>query len=75
MTRTEENFGSTVPEGDDLVGVASQRDTKGTCKTKVGQFQGAVLVNEEILGFQVPVQDPARVAIVKAFDELVEIAL
>jgi hypothetical protein len=58
-----------------LVSVAPQRDTKGTCKTKVGQFQGAVLVNEEVLGFQVPVQDPARVAVIKAFNQLVEIAL
>lgn len=43
--------------------ISSERDTKGSGKTKIGQFEVTILVNEQVLGLQVTVKHAVRVAI------------
>lgn len=47
-------------------------DPKGTSKSKISNFQDASSVNKKILGFEVSVDDPARMAIIDSVDKLEE---
>lgn len=58
-----------------LVGIHPHRNTKGPSQAKVCQFDNALIVNQEVLGFQVPVEDSATVTEVNALQDLVKIAL
>jgi len=71
----EEDLRGAVPEGDDLVCVGPDGDSKGPGEPKVGQLEGAVLANEEIVGLEVAVEDAACVAVVNALEHLVQEAL
>lgn len=57
------------------MGVGPQRDTKRSCKTKVCEFEVSVLVDEQVLGLEISMEDPVRVAEVEALDELQREAL
>ena len=70
LAATEQNFGRTVPESDDLVGVSAERNTKGASQTKIGQLQVALLVDEQVLRLQVTVQDAVGMAVARALEEL-----
>jgi hypothetical protein len=48
------------------MGVRPQRDTERTCKTEVRKFEVVSLVDEQVLRLQVAMQNPVRVAVVKA---------
>jgi hypothetical protein len=48
------------------------RDTKGSSKSKICDFEGSLPVNEKILRFQVSMHDSAGMAVVDAVAELVE---
>ena len=50
--------------------VCAQGDTESACKSKVGNLQVTVLVNEQILRLEVAVEDAARVEVIDALDEL-----
>jgi hypothetical protein len=50
-------------KGHYLVSVRSHRNTKRTGKAKVRQFQIIPVVNEEILRFQIAMEDAMRVAV------------
>ena len=49
LAAAEEDFGRAVPESDDFVGVCADGDAKGSGQAKVGKFEGAVRVDQEVL--------------------------
>ena len=67
----EEDVWGAVPEGDDFVGEGVHRDAEGAGEAEVGEFELAFVVDEEVLGFQVPVEDAVFVAEGDALQELV----
>ena len=60
--RAEEDVRGAVPEGDDLVAEGVDGDTEGARKAKVGEFELALVVDEEVLGLEIAVQDAVVVA-------------
>jgi hypothetical protein len=50
----EEDFGGTVPEGNDLVGQRADGQGESAGKAKVSELERAGLVNKEVLGLEVP---------------------
>lgn len=53
------------------MGVGAEGDAEGTREAEVGEFEVAFFVDEEVLGFEVAVEDAVGVAVADAFDELV----
>jgi hypothetical protein len=62
--------GNTECPGETEVWVSATPNSESTCRL-TGDLEVALLVDEQVLGLQVPVQHPVRVAEVQAFDELV----
>ena len=62
----EEDVRRAVPQRDDLGRVAPHRDAERPRQPEVGQLQLAALVDEQVLGLQVAVQDVAAVAVREA---------
>jgi hypothetical protein len=61
---TKENLGRTVPQGDHLVRIGSDRDPHHTGQSEVGQLDHVGLdVDEEVLRLQVSVEDASLVAV------------
>lgn len=44
-----------------LMGVDPDGNPKGSCQAKICQFNDALVVDEEVLGFEVPVKDTTTV--------------
>lgn len=63
----EEDVGGAVPQGDDFVGEGVDGDAEGAGETKVGKFEVAGGVDEEVLGLEVSVEDAVVVAEGDAF--------
>ena len=61
-----------VPQRDHLVSVHTDRDTKGPGQTKVGDLDAAVLVNQEILGLHVSVENSPLVTEQDVLQQLTE---
>lgn len=57
------------------MGVDSDRDPEGPSQAKVRQFNHSFVVNQQVLGFQVPVKDAATVAEENALKDLVKVTL
>lgn len=55
----------------DLVGICAHRYTEGPREPEVRQLQVVILVNQQILGLQIPVEDPVGVTIIKSSIQLV----
>lgn len=55
--------------------VCSDRNPKGSSQPKVGQLDGSLLVNKEVLRFQVTMEHTARVAKHNPLQDLVRVAL
>jgi len=53
------------------VGVGTEGDAEGAGEAEVGEFKIAFFVDEEVLGFEVAVQDAVGVAVAGAEEELV----
>jgi hypothetical protein len=67
----EENIRGSIPEGYDLVGECVDGYSEGSGETKIGEFELAFVVDEEILRLEIAVEDSVRVAEVDALEELV----
>lgn len=67
----EQNVGRAVPQRDDLVGEGVDRDSEGAGKTKIGELQLALVVDEQVLGLEITVQDAVLVAKSDAAQQLV----
>lgn len=53
LATAEENLGSAVPESDDLVGEGANRQAERAGQTEVGQLQGALAIDQQVLRLQV----------------------
>ena len=71
LAAAEEDLGRAVPQRDDFVGVGAQGDAEGAGEAEVGEFQVARAIDEEVLRFQVAVEDPVGMAVADAEEELV----
>lgn len=71
VTRTEKDLWSPIPQRDHLMGVGSQWDTESAGQAEIGQLQVALLVDQQILRFEIAMQNSMGVAEVNASDELV----
>lgn len=69
--RAEEDIRGAVPEGNDLIGEGVDGDAEGPRKTEIGEFELALVVDEQVLRFQVAVEDAVFVAESDALQELV----
>ena len=63
LSSTKQDLWSTIPKGDDLMGIASQRNAEGSSKTEISQLEISILVNQQVLGLQVTMQYTARVTV------------
>ena len=70
-SRAEEDVGSAVPEGDDLVGEGVDRNAECSGQTEIRELELALVVDEEILGFQVSMEHPIFMAKGDTLEELV----
>ena len=50
---SEQNFWRSVPHGDDFVRVGPHRVAEGSSEAKVGEFDDSLLVNQQVLWFQI----------------------
>lgn len=57
------------------MGVGAQRHAKGSSQSKVSQLDGTQLINEQVLGLQVSVNDPMRVAEIHPLQQLKKVTL
>ena len=55
--------------------VGTHWDTEGPAESKVGNLDGSLVVDEQVLGFEVTVDDTARVHEHDALQDLVRVAL
>lgn len=55
--------------------VDSNRNTKGPSQAKISQFDNSLVVDQEVLGFQVPVEDSTTMTEVDTLQDLVKVAL
>ena len=67
----EQDVRGAVPEGNDFVGEGVDGNAEGAGETKVGEFELAFVVDEEILGFQVTVEDAIFMTECNSLEELV----
>lgn len=58
-----------------LVGVHPHRNPEGPSQAKVRQFDDTFVVNQEVLGLQVPVEDSTAMAKVNTLQDLEQVAL
>lgn len=57
------------------MGIDPDRNTKGPSQAKVCQFDDSLVVNQQILGLQITMEDSATVTEVNALQYLVKVAL
>lgn len=57
------------------MGVDPDWNTKGSRQAKICQLDDALVVDEEVLGLEVPVQDAPAVTEVYSLQDLVQVAL
>ncbi|KAH3660693.1 hypothetical protein OGATHE_005025 [Ogataea polymorpha] len=67
---SKKDLRASVPQCNNLVSVCTQWHPESSGKAKVGNLQITFFVDEQILGFQVPMQDSMRVAVVEPTNEL-----
>lgn len=68
---SQKDVWSAVPEGDDFVREGVDGDAKGTGETEIGEFELAFVVDEQVLGLEVAVEDTVFVAKGDSLEELV----
>ena len=69
------NLGCSVPQRDHLVSVHTNRDTEGSGQTEVSDLDASVLVNQEILGLHVPVENSPLMTEQDALQQLKRVKL
>ena len=73
MSGSKKNLRSPVPESNDLVRVALERNGEGASESKICDLQNPpVLVDQQILGLEIAVENAVGVAVSDALAELVE---
>lgn len=67
----EEDVRSSIPERHDLVRKRVDRNPKSAGKAKIGQFQLTFIIDQQVLGFEIAVEDPVLMAKGDSLQELV----
>lgn len=76
MSRTKENFRCSVPESNNLVRVTLERYSESAAESKICDLQNpSFLVQKQILGLQIAVEDAMGVTVGHPLAQLVEEAL
>lgn len=57
------------------MGVDPDRNAKGPGQAKVSQFDDSFVVDKEVLGFQVPMENSTTMTELNALQDLVQVAL
>lgn len=68
---SEEDVRGAVPEGYDFIGEGVDWDPESSCETEIGEFELALVVDEEVLRLEIAMQDAVLVAEGDALKELV----
>lgn len=68
----EEEFGRAVPEGHDQLGKLGRWVAVVPCHAEIGDLEGAAVVEEEVGGLEIAVEDPVFVEVADTGDKLVE---
>ena len=71
VRRVEDDFGRSVPSGDDVLGQRGRGLLVAASQTEVADFEVAVLVEQEVAGLEVAVDDVGGVDVEAAAEELV----
>lgn len=73
---SQQDLRCSVPEGDNLMSVALERDSEGSSKSKISNLENPfLLVKEKVLGLEVTVENTMAVAVCNTLAELEEEAL
>ncbi|KAJ1383991.1 hypothetical protein SESBI_42895 [Sesbania bispinosa] len=76
MCGTEKNLRFSVPEGDNLMSVAIERNSEGTSKAKLSDLENPLLlIEKEVLWLEIAVEDAMAVALSDVLAKLEEEAL
>jgi hypothetical protein len=70
LATAEKDLRCAVPQSDDFVCVGTERDTECAGQAEIRQLQVALLVDEQVLRFEVTVQDAVGVAVAGSLEEL-----
>ena len=57
------------------MGVGADWDTECSCQAEVGNLDNSLAVDEEVVGLEISVQDPVRMAVFDRQEDLVRVAL
>lgn len=57
MARAKQDFGGAVPQGHDLVRVCPHWNTKRPSKAEISEFEVVSVVDEKVLGLEIPMED------------------
>ena len=68
---TKKNFWCSVPESNNFMGVSFDRKTKGSSKTEVSKLDISIVVDQEILRFEISVHDSVSMAVGCTLEDLV----
>ena len=68
----KQHLRSSIPEGLDLMSEGLDGNSKSTRQPKVSNFEITSFIDKKVLRLEVPVDDPAGVAVVNPVDQLVQ---
>lgn len=73
MCRAKQHLWSSVPQRDNLMSVALERNSKGPPEAEIGDLENPLLlIHQQVLRLQIPVKDAVAVAVRNTLAELVE---
>ena len=67
---TQQNFWSSIPQSLDFMGKCFDGNSESSGQSKVSYFQISIFIDKQVLGFEIPVDDPSGVAKVDSIDQL-----
>lgn len=70
-TGSKKHVWSAIPEGYDLIGECIHWNAKGASESEVGKFELSLVVDEQVLRLQIPVQNPILVTELDSLQDLV----
>lgn len=71
MLLSEQDFRGSVPESDHFVSVGLDGQSKCPCQAKVRDLKNALIINEQVLWFQVSMHNSIAMAVLNGVQDLV----
>lgn len=68
----KEHLRGSVPQSLNLMSESLNRNAEGSSESEISNFEIASPIHQQILGFEIPVNNPSRVAVVDTIDKLVQ---